>query len=66
MSYACSPYSLTEVHTKFLQENMKERDRQEVKLCRDSKIFKMDIKEIGWEDVDWTHLAQIWTSVWLL
>jgi hypothetical protein len=23
-------------------------------------IFKMDLREIGWEDADWIYLAQDW------
>jgi hypothetical protein len=33
-----------EMHTKFRSENLKERD--------------LDIRERGWVDVDWIHLAQ--------
>jgi hypothetical protein len=41
---------------------MKERDQEEEELCRDRRIFKMDIKEIGWGEVNWIHLAQIGTN----
>jgi hypothetical protein len=41
------------MHTKFLLENLKERDHME-----DTDIDGMDLWEIGWEGVDWMHLAQ--------
>jgi hypothetical protein len=37
------------MHTKIFSENLKGR--------RDDNI-RMDLREIGWEDVDWTPLAQ--------
>jgi hypothetical protein len=38
-------------------ENLKERDQAE-ELGADTKIIlRVDLREIGWEDVDWMYLA---------
>jgi len=42
------------MHTKFWSENLKEtRPRR-----RWEDNIRMDLREIGWEDVNWMHLAQ--------
>jgi hypothetical protein len=34
--------------------------------CRGVDNIKMDLAEIGWGDVDWIHLPQVWTRGELL
>jgi hypothetical protein len=34
--------------------------------CRTENITKMNLREVGFQSVDWIHLAQIWTSGGLL
>jgi hypothetical protein len=41
----------------FSSENLKGRGHLE-NVSSDRSIYLMDIKEIGWEDGDWIHLAQ--------
>jgi len=43
--------------TKFLLENRKGRERVRPKRGWEDTI-KMDSREMGWEGVDWMHLAQ--------
>jgi hypothetical protein len=46
------------MHIKFKSENQKGRDRSE-HLGVDGKIIIiMDLKEIGWEVVNWMHPSQ--------
>jgi hypothetical protein len=42
------------VHTTFFLENLKGRDHSE-NLDKDD--VRMDLREIGWEGVNWIHLA---------
>jgi len=42
----------------FWLENLKGRDHLEEVRHREEDNIRMDCKEIGWEDVDWIHLAQ--------
>jgi hypothetical protein len=57
-----------EMYTKFLAENLKERDQLEDLgiYGRMLKWIKMDLpsflKEVGWESMDLIHVAQIETS----
>jgi hypothetical protein len=46
-----------EMHTKFWEESLKERDQLE-DLGIDGGNIKMVLKEIGWESVDLIHLAE--------
>jgi hypothetical protein len=43
----------------FLYKNLKEGDHWE-NLGTNEDNIKMNLKEIGWEGVDWIHLAQDW------
>jgi hypothetical protein len=48
------------VHIKFCSANLKARDHSK-DLGIDGKWednIRMDLREIGWESVDWTYLAQ--------
>jgi hypothetical protein len=46
------------MYTKFWSENLKGRDHAE-DLGVDGRInIRMDLREIGWEGVDWMHLDQ--------
>jgi hypothetical protein len=38
-------------------ENLKGRDHLEDLVVDGKIIFRMGLKEIGWEDVDWMHVA---------
>jgi len=40
-----------DVHRKYCSRNLKGRD------CPEDNI-RMDLGELGWEDMDWIHLAQ--------
>jgi hypothetical protein len=42
-----------ELRNAYRLENLKGRPRRR---CVDN--IRMDLREIGWEDVDWIHLAQ--------
>jgi hypothetical protein len=35
-------------------------------MCRWEDNIRMDLREIGWEDVDWIHLAQDRENWWTL
>jgi hypothetical protein len=37
---------------------MKTRRREALRRPRREDNTKMDLKEIGWDDIDWIHLAQ--------
>jgi hypothetical protein len=45
------------VHTEFWSENLKGRDDLE-ELEVDGDNIRVDLGEVGWEGVDWIHLAQ--------
>jgi len=45
------------MHTKFWSENVKGRELAKPKLRWEDNI-RMDLREIGWEGVDWIHVAQ--------
>jgi hypothetical protein len=34
--------------------------------CRQEDNIRMDVREIGWEDVDWIHLTQDSDQCWVL
>jgi hypothetical protein len=46
-----------EVQTKFRSENLKGKRPLGRPLSTWEVSFKMDLKKLGWEDVDWFHLA---------
>jgi len=46
------------VHTIFWLENLKGRGRIGRPRCKWEDNIRMDLKEIGWEGVDWINLAQ--------
>jgi hypothetical protein len=46
------------MHMGFFKGNYKERDLLEEVGWGWEDTIKIDLKEIGWEDVDWTILAQ--------
>jgi hypothetical protein len=46
------------MHTKFLSENSKVRDFLEDVGRRWEDNIRMDLREIGWEGMNWMHLAQ--------
>jgi hypothetical protein len=43
--------------TKFWFEKLNGRNNLE-ELSVDGKTVRIDLREIGWEDVNWMHLAQ--------
>jgi len=45
------------MHTKFWSVTLKGRDHSE-DVRVDGDNIRMDLKETGWEDVDWIHLSQ--------
>jgi hypothetical protein len=45
------------VHSRCWSENQKERDHSE-DLGVDGKIMRLYLRKIGWNSVDWIHLAQ--------
>ena len=48
----------TEMHSAFWWGNLKERDHlQGLGISWEDNV-KMDLKEVGWEGMDWTNLAQ--------
>jgi hypothetical protein len=54
------------MHTKFWSENLKGKCNVE-DLDIDGRIrFRMDLRKIGWEGVDWIHLAQDRDHWWTL
>jgi len=53
------------VHKKFWLENLKERDHWE-DTCRWEDNIRMDLRETGWEGVDWIHLGQDRGQWWVL
>jgi hypothetical protein len=46
------------MHTNIWLENLKGRDHSEDLDVDGRIILKMHMKQIGWEDVGWIHLAQ--------
>jgi len=46
------------MHIVFCIKNLKRRDHYEDLGVDGENNIIMDLREIGWEDVDWTHLAQ--------
>jgi hypothetical protein len=45
------------MNTRFWSENLNEETAR--KICRRwEDNIRMDLREIGWEGVDWMHLAQ--------
>jgi len=51
------------MHTKFWSENLKEKTLGRPRRRREDNI-RMDLRETGWEDVDWMHLAQDRNQWW--
>jgi len=47
------------MRTKFLSENLKGRDHSGRPICRSEDNIRMNFREIGWEVVNWIHLAQV-------
>jgi hypothetical protein len=45
------------MHTKLLSENLKEETTW-VPRCRWEDNIRVDLREKGWESVDWIYLAQ--------
>jgi hypothetical protein len=45
------------LHKKFLLENLNGRELRRPR-CRWEDNIRMDFREMGWEGVDWVHLAQ--------
>jgi len=43
-------------------KNRKRRDHSEGRRCEDN--IRIDLREVGWEDVDWIHLAQDRNEWW--
>jgi hypothetical protein len=43
---------------KFLLENLKGRPKR-----RYEDNIRTDVRKVGWDDVDWMHLAQWWILV---
>jgi hypothetical protein len=46
-----------EVHTKFWEENLKEKRPLGRPVPRWAGNIKMYLEEIGWEDIDWIYVA---------
>jgi hypothetical protein len=46
-----------ETHIQFWWENLKKKDQLE-DICIDRNSIKMDLKEMGWEGINWLRLAQ--------
>jgi hypothetical protein len=46
------------MHIIFWLENLKGRRPLERLRCRWEYNIRMDLQEIGWEDVNWIHLPQ--------
>jgi hypothetical protein len=57
MGGACSTDGRDEMHTKFWFQTLKGRDHMEG-LCVVGGDINIDVPEIGWEVVNWIHLAQ--------
>jgi hypothetical protein len=53
MGEACSTHEGGNIYAIFWLENLKERDHFE-----DLKVDGRDLRQTGWEGVDWIHLAQ--------
>jgi len=54
------------MHTKFWSKNLKESDHSEDLGTDWEDNIRMDLKEVGWEGVDWIHLAQKRGEWWAL
>jgi hypothetical protein len=59
MGGACSAHSGDELVYKMLVGKPDGKRPLRRHRCRWENNIKMDLKVIGWEDVDWIHLAQI-------
>jgi hypothetical protein len=46
------------MHTEFCLESLKRRNHLDDTGIDRRIILKMDLRDIGWEGVDWIHLAQ--------
>jgi hypothetical protein len=46
------------MHTKFWKENLKGIDQLKITRHKCEDNIKMNLKDEGWEGVDWIHLAQ--------
>jgi hypothetical protein len=45
------------MHIEFWWKNQKERDLGRPR-CKWENIVKLDLREIGWNGMDWIHLSQ--------
>jgi hypothetical protein len=54
------------MHTKYLSENLNGRDHSKDLNVDHKSNMRMDLRGIGWEGVDWTHLAQDKKQWWAL
>jgi hypothetical protein len=46
------------MHTKFWLQNLNGKYHEESLVIDGRKIFIRILREIGWEDMDWIHMAQ--------
>jgi hypothetical protein len=53
------------MHTGFWSENLKEKALERSR-CKWHDNIRTDLREIGWEDVDWLHLAKDSDQQWAL
>jgi hypothetical protein len=53
-----STHGRKNMHTKFWWEAVKEKDPIGGSKHRWEDNIKIDLKEIGWQDVDWIYLVQ--------
>jgi hypothetical protein len=51
------PWEIWDIDTQFYLESLKGRDHWEYLGVVDYNI-KMDLREVGWEGVNWMHLVQ--------
>jgi hypothetical protein len=49
------------MHIKFWSQNVKGK-RDNFDIWKLSDDIKTDLKEVGWEDVNWIHLPQDWVQ----
>jgi hypothetical protein len=57
MGRKCSIHGKQEMYTQFCSENLKGTGTQKTKVQIGDNI-RMDLRNIGWESVNWMHLAQ--------